>query len=134
MTRTQVVCTSAPRPVGTYSQAIAARGLIFLSGQTPRDLRGKRLTEKPFDDQVTAALDHLEEVARAAGSSLRNAVKVNVYLKDIRLAADFDRLYGRYVGTPPPARTLTQSDLPGIGVEVDAILLDLGVAGDVSAR
>ena len=124
MTRTQVVTPLAPPPVGTYSQAIKCNGFIFLAGQTPRDRNGIRIGTEPFGVQVTTTLNNLEEIAKATGSSLRLAVKVNVFLTDTRLAADFDRIYAGYVGNPPPARTLTQSNLLGCDVEVDAILLD----------
>jgi reactive intermediate/imine deaminase len=124
MTPVQVVTGSAPPPIGTYSQAIKANGFIFLAGQTPRDRTGTRLSAAPFAVQVSTTLQNLEEIAKAAGSSLRYAVKVNVFLRDTRLAADFDRIYAEYVGDPPPARTLTQSNLLNFEVEVDAILMD----------
>jgi 2-iminobutanoate/2-iminopropanoate deaminase len=120
----QVVTELAPSPVGTYSQAIKVNGLIFLAGQTPRDRAGNRLSAASFDLQVSTTLDNLEEIAKAAGSSLHHAVKINVFLKDTRFAADFDRIYAGYVGNPPPARTLTQSNLLDCDVEVDAILTD----------
>jgi 2-iminobutanoate/2-iminopropanoate deaminase len=69
-------------------------------------------------------LQDLEEIAIAAGSTLRHAVKVNVFLRDTQHAAEFNRIYAAYIGDPPPAHTLTQSNLRDCEVEVDAILVD----------
>jgi len=69
------------------------------------------------------ALDNLDAAARAAGLSLRDAVKVNAYLKDPLDAKEFDAIYSEYVTEPFPARTLVQSNLVGFDIEVDAILL-----------
>lgn len=70
-------------------------------------------------------LDNLEAAANAAGRSLKNAVKVNVFLKNPGDAKEFDAIYAQYVTDPPPARTLTQSGLVGFDIEVDAILAAL---------
>lgn len=117
---------AAPSPAGTYSQAVVAAGLVFLSGQTPRDIDGTRLGDRPFTEQVARAMANLAAVATAAGSSLDRAVKVTVYLRDPARAADFDRVYREWFGPVPPARTLVQSGLPGVDVEIDAILLEGG--------
>lgn len=113
----------APPPAGTYSIAVQAQGLVFLSGQTPRDRDNVRHGDKPFAFQARVTLDNLEASAQAAGLSLKDAVKVSVFLKNPADAKEFDEIYADYVGDPPPARTLTQSNLVGFDVEVDAILL-----------
>jgi enamine deaminase RidA (YjgF/YER057c/UK114 family) len=69
------------------------------------------------------ALDNLEAAANAAGLSLKDAVKVTVFLKNPADSKEFDAIYATYVGDPPPARTLAQSNLVGFDVEVDAVLL-----------
>lgn len=113
----------APLPAGTYSVAVQAGGLVFLSGQTPRDRNNVRHGDQPFSFQAKMALDNLEAAANAAGLSLKNAVKVGVFLKNPGDAKAFDAIYAQYVGNPPPARTLTQSGLVGFDIEVDAILI-----------
>jgi 2-iminobutanoate/2-iminopropanoate deaminase len=112
----------APQPRGSYSQAIACGNLLFLSGQTPRDLNGTRLSHLPFEDQVRKALENLKAVAEAGNSTLGSAVKVTVYLRDLANAAAFDAVYRNYVSRPWPARTLVQSSFIDFEVEVDAIL------------
>jgi 2-iminobutanoate/2-iminopropanoate deaminase len=114
---------TAPPPAGTYSLAVRAGGLIFLSGQTPRDCNNVRHGDKPFETQARMTLENLRAAAEAAGSSLNHAVKVNVFLRDPSTQAKvFDAIYKEFVGSPPPARTLTQSNLPGFDIEIDATL------------
>jgi enamine deaminase RidA (YjgF/YER057c/UK114 family) len=103
--------------------AIKAGGFVFLSGQTPRDINNVRHGDKPFSEQARMTLDNLEAAAKSAGLSLKNAVKVSVFLKNTTDAKLFDEIYASYVGYPAPARTLTQSNLMGFDIEVDAVLL-----------
>lgn len=123
---------SSPPPAGTYSVAVQSGHLVFLSGQTPRDRDNVRHGDKPFAVQARMALDNLEAAANAAGSSLRDAVKVGVFLRDMANAAEFDAIYATYVGLPPPARTLTHSGFTAFDIEVDAIL-DRGSASQTSS-
>lgn len=113
---------SAPLPAGTYSVAMQVGNLVFLSGQTPRDRANVRHGDKPFSFQARMALDNLEAAANSAGLTLRDAVKVGVFLKDMTNAQEFDVIYSTYVGVPPPARTLTQSGFTAFDIEIDAIL------------
>jgi 2-iminobutanoate/2-iminopropanoate deaminase len=113
-------------PIGAYSSAMEAGGLVFLAGQTPRDRDDVRHGDKPFAEQARMALDNLEAAANAAGLSLADAVRVGVFLRDSANAKEFDAIYREYVVEPYPARTLTQSNLPGFDIEVDAVLARRG--------
>lgn len=121
--RRSVRTPDAPPPAGTYSQAIIAGGFVFVSGQTPRLPDGTRLTGSPFDVQARQALRNLEAVARSAGSSLRHATMVTVYLRDPGNRTIFDEVYREFVGSPFPARAIVQSELFGMEVEITAVLL-----------
>lgn len=123
MTIVAVSTDQAPKPNGTYNQAVACGNLVFLSGQTPRDLEGNRLSHLKFDAQARQALDNLQAVAKASGLSLGNCVKVTVYLRDLANAREFDLIYREYVSEPCPARTLVQSSFVDFDLEVDAILV-----------
>lgn len=123
MARRAFTSDTAPQPAGSYSVAVEAGGLVFLAGQTPRDRDNVRHGDKPFAFQVRMALDNLEAAANAAGLSLKDAVRVGVFLKDPSMSKEFDAIYREYVSEPYPARTTTQSDLPGFDVEVDAVLV-----------
>lgn len=122
MTRRAYRSDRTPPPAGTYSVAVEAGGLVFLAGQTPRDRDNVRHGDKPFAVQARMALDNLEAAANAAGLSLRDAVRVGVFLRRPADAKEFDLIYREYVGDPPPARTLVQSGFEGFDIEVDAVL------------
>ncbi|MEO7360136.1 MAG: RidA family protein [Gemmatimonadaceae bacterium] len=123
MTRKAFTSDTGALPVGTYSSAVEAGGLVFLAGQTPRDRDNVRHGDKPFAFQVRMTLDNLEAAANAAGLSLKDAVRVGVFLTDQANAKEFDAIYKEYVSEPWPARTLTQSSLVGFDIEVDAVLM-----------
>lgn len=110
-------------PAGTYSIAVEANGFVFLAGQTPRDRDNVRHGDKPFAFQARMAMDNLEAAANAAGLSLKDAVRVGVFLKNPADAKEFDEIYREYVTEPYPVRALTQSTFAGFDIEVDAILV-----------
>lgn len=126
MTRKAFTSETGALPIGTYSSAVEAGGLVFLAGQTPRDRDNVRHGDKPFAFQARMTMDNLEAAANAAGLSLKDAVRVGVFLKNPADAKEFDTIYKEYVSEPWPARTLTQSNLVGFDIEVDAVLLGRG--------
>lgn len=123
MTRKAFTSDRGALPAGSYNIAVEAGGLVFLAGQTPRDRNNVRHGDKPFAFQARMTLDNLEAAANAAGLSLKDAVRVGVFLKNPADAKEFDAIYAEYVGDPLPARTLTQSNFVGFDIEVDAVLV-----------
>jgi 2-iminobutanoate/2-iminopropanoate deaminase len=111
----------APAP-GAFSQAVATGELVFLAGQAPFRPDGSKV-EGPFDDQARQTFANLAAVAEAAGTSLANAVRVGVFLRDMGNFSAMNELYREFFSEPLPARTTIQSDLPGFEIEVDAILI-----------
>lgn len=120
--RTPITIDTAPPPAGTYSQAIRANGLLFISGQTPRLPDGTRLNDQPFAVQARQTLSNLEHVAAAAGTSLAHAASVTCYLRDTDDRGTFDEIWAEFVTEPYPARAVVQSALPGFALEISAIL------------
>jgi 2-iminobutanoate/2-iminopropanoate deaminase len=120
LVKVQVRTDDAPPPGGAYSQGIRLGGFVFLSGQTPRD-RDRKIVDGSFPDQVRQAIENLAAVARAAGSSLADAVSVRVYLKDWGRFDEMDAVYRDMFPEPRPARTTIQSDLP-VEFEIEAML------------
>ncbi len=98
----------APPPVGPYSQAVAANGFLFLSGQIPLDASG-RLVEGDVAAQTEQVLKNLAAVLAAAGSSLGQVVKTTVYLKDLGDFARMNEVYARYFAAEPPARATVEA-------------------------
>ena len=121
MPREPVLSREAPPPSGGYSQAIRAGDLLFLSGQGPYCPDGTRVGET-VTEQVRQVLTNLDAVAQAAGGSLANAVRVGMYLTDMRHFDEMDAAYREFFPEPRPARTTIQSDLVGFDVEGDAVV------------
>ena len=121
MPRLPVRSDEAPPPSGGYSQGIVAGDFLFLAGQGPYDDSGNRVGST-VADQVRRVLENLDAVARAAGGSLRNAVRVGMYISDMAHFDEMDAEYRRFFSDPMPARTTIQSDLVGFDVEGDAVV------------
>jgi len=113
----------APKAIGPYSQGIAARGLLFLSGQVPLDPDTGLLLQGTVQEEVTRVMDNLKAVLEAAGSGLPRVVRTTVYLTSLEDFAAMNEVYARHFGAHSPARSTVQvSALPkGARVEIDAI-------------
>lgn len=112
----------APQPAGPYSQAVAGGGFVFLAGQGPTAPDGSRV-DGSFEEQARQTFSNLRALAEAAGGTLADAVRVGVYLRDMAHFATMNAVYEEFFPEPRPARTTIQSDLPGMEIEADAILL-----------
>jgi 2-iminobutanoate/2-iminopropanoate deaminase len=129
--RTEISTSTAAQPGGTYSQGIVAGGFLFVSGQGPFDAAGAQV-EGSFEDQATAVLANIQAIAQAAGTDLRNAVKIGAYLRDLDDFPAWDAVCAQTFTRPFPTRTTVESALVGFDVEVDAIIW-LGTAGAESS-
>lgn len=114
----------APAAIGTYSQAVRAGSLVFLSGQIPLDPTTMQLVSTEPAAQIEQVFRNLAAVAVAAGCTLQDTVKLNVYLTDLGNFALVNEIMARHFSPPYPARAaLGVLALPrGALVEVDAIL------------
>jgi reactive intermediate/imine deaminase len=115
------IADDAPTPAGPYSHAIRAGDTIYLAGQGPFDPETGEQPET-FKEQVRLTFENLERTARSAGASLADAVRIGVYLRDMSDFAAMNEVYAEMVPEPLPVRTTIQSDLPGLAVEIDAVL------------
>ncbi len=115
---------NAPAAIGTYSQAIGVRHLVFLSGQIPLDPATMEVVEGCFETRARRVFDNLKAVAEAAGGSLDDAVKITVFLTDLDNFATVNSVMEDYFTAPYPARAAVGvASLPkGVDVEADAIL------------
>jgi len=114
----------APQAIGTYSQAVRVGRTVYLSGQIPLDPETMELVEDDMEAQIRRVFDNLAAVARAAGGSLDDLVKLNVFLTDLGHFALVNQVMAQYVGQPFPARAaIGVAALPrGAGVEMDGVL------------
>ena len=124
MPRAAIETTSAPAAIGTYSQAIRAGDTLYISGQIPLVPETGDIVAGDIRAQIRQVFDNLRAVADAAGASLDNAVKINVFLVDLTNFGDVNEIMAEYLQTPYPARAAVQvSALPrGVDVEADAII------------
>ena len=125
MSRRIIATGQAPAAIGTYSQAVAAGGAIWLSGQIPLDPATMTLVTGDIEAEVRQVFGNLAAVAAAAGASLDDTVRFTVYLTDLGDFAVVNRVMEEVLNPPYPARVTVQvAALPkGARVEVDAILV-----------
>ncbi len=116
---------SAPEAIGTYSQAIRTGDTVFLSGQIPLIPETMALVEGDIRDQIHQVFRNLTAVAEAAGGSLADTVKLNVYLTDLSHFPVVNEVMAEYFQQPYPARAAVGvAALPkGAEVEMDAIMV-----------
>ncbi len=119
-----IATASAPAAIGTYSQAVKAGGTIYMSGQIGLDPATMQMVEG-FEAQTVRVFENLKAVAEAAGGSLADAVKLNIYLTDLSNFAKVNEIMAQYFQQPYPARAAVGvKELPrGAVVEADAVLV-----------
>jgi reactive intermediate/imine deaminase len=125
MTRKTIHTPKAPKAIGPYSQAVAAGGAVYLSGQIGLDPATTELVKGGIEAEARRAFANLAAVAEAAGSSLAAAVRVTIYLKDFADFATVNGIMQEFFAEPYPARvTIQAAALPrGAAIEVDCILV-----------
>lgn len=111
--------------IGTYSQAIKCHDTVYLSGQIPLHPDTMELCSDDPRAQITQVIINLAAVCEAAGGSLANIVKLNVYLTDLANFPLINELMSAYFVAPYPARAaIGVASLPrGAQVEMDAIMV-----------
>ena len=124
MSKTELHSDKAPAAIGTYSQAVRAGGLVFLSGQIPLVPATMEIVEGDFEARAQQVFENLQAVAEAAGGTLNDAVKITVFLTDLDNFATVNSVMERFFDKPFPARAAVGvAALPkGVDVEADAVL------------
>jgi reactive intermediate/imine deaminase len=124
MTREIIHTDRAPKAIGPYSQAVRAGNTVYLSGQIPLDPKTMELVSGDIEKEIRQVFDNLKAVAEAAGGSLAQAVKVNVFLTDLANFAKVNDIMAQYCSQPYPARAAVGvAQLPrGARVEVECVL------------
>jgi len=123
MPKEVVRTTAAPQPIGPYSQGIMADGFLFVSGQGAIDPTSGRLAGSDIETQTRQTLSNLKNIVEASGLTLRDVVRVSIYLKDIRDFKKMNQIYQSFFSEIPPARTTVQAVLPmpEMLIEIDAV-------------
>ncbi|MBK1641395.1 reactive intermediate/imine deaminase [Chromatium okenii] len=125
MTREVIHTELAPQAIGTYSQAVRVGDTVYLSGQIPLCAATMELVEGDMSVQIRQVLENLQAVAHAAGGSLADVVKLNVFLTDLAHFPLINQVMAEYFTAPYPARAaIGVAALPkGAAVEMDAVLV-----------
>ena len=115
----------APAAIGTYSQAIKVNNTVYLSGQIPLDPVTMQMEEGDMRAQVVRVFDNLSAVCEASGGSLKDIVKLNIFLTDLAHFAVFNEVMAEYFTQPYPARAAVGvASLPrGAQVEMDGVMV-----------
>ena len=120
--RKVVVTDAAPRPSGPYSQAIVAGGFVYVAGQGPKNPATGEMVLDSVQAETRQVLKNIAAILEAAGSSLENVVKCNVYLADRHDFAAMNEAYAEVFRADPPARTTVQAHPPAeFRVEIDCV-------------
>ena len=121
--RNAVVTEKAPKPIGPYSQAVIEGEFIFVAGQGCTNPLTGKLERGDVRSETRRTFENVRAILEAAGSSLDDVTKCNVYLRDIKDFAGMNEVYETYFDAPFPARTTIQAGaLPGdIAVEIECI-------------
>ena len=131
--RNVISTPDAPKAIGPYSQAIRARGLVFVSGQVAIDPATQQVIEGDIAAQTERVIKNLSAILSSAESSLDQVVRTTVFLKNMNDFAAMNDVYGKFFSAKPPARsTVEVSRLPkDVLVEIDVIgLTSIDEGGD----
>jgi len=125
MKKTVIYTALAPAAIGTYSQAIKVDNTVYLSGQIPLLADSMELISDQIQPQIEQVFKNLSAVASAAGGSLGDVVKLNIYLTDMADFAVVNELMANYFSEPYPARAAVGvAQLPkGSRVEMNAVMV-----------
>lgn len=119
-----IATDKAPQAIGTYSQAVKVGSTVYLSGQIPLDPKTMTMVSDDFSAQVVQVFENLTAVCEAAGGTMADIVKLNIFLTDLSHFATVNEIMSRYFEQPYPARAaIGVRELPkGSLVEMDGIM------------
>ncbi len=115
----------APAPIGPYSQAVIAHGMVYISGQIPIDQSTGNLVSGTIEEETEQVMKNLGYILDAAGSGFDKVVKSSIFIKNMGDFAKINAVYGtRFLSNPPARETVQVSELPkGVNIEISCIAL-----------
>lgn len=116
---------NAPAAIGTYSQAVKVNNTVYLSGQIPLVPDTMTVVEGGIETEIEQVFKNLTAVCEAAGGSLQDIVKLNIFLTDLSNFPTVNEIMAKHFVEPYPARAaIGVSELPkGVGVEMDGVMV-----------
>jgi len=118
--KTVINTTNAPAPIGPYSQAVAAGGFIFVSGQIALNPSTGELVLDDIKTETKQVMENIKAILTEAGIDFNNIVKTSIFLKDMQNFGQVNEVYGTYFSDHFPARETVQvAGLPkNVNVEI----------------
>lgn len=125
MSKTIIETSNAPAPIGPYSQAVLANGMLFISGQIAIDPATGNVDATSPAEEAEQVMKNLQAILTEAGMDFSNVVKTTIFLTDMSLFQSVNEVYGKYFSSDPPAReTVAVKGLPkGVNVEISMIAI-----------
>ena len=123
LSKSVIQTSDAPKAIGTYSQGIRSKNLVFTSGQIPINPKTDELIIGDFKAEVNQVLTNLDAIFKGGGSSLQSVVKLTVFLTDLSYFVQVNEVFDSFFPKDPPARSALQvSALPmNARIEIEAI-------------
>ncbi len=117
---------NAPAPIGPYSQAVAANGFLFVSGQIPSDPATGEIVSGDIKAEAKQVMENIKAILTEAGLNFSNIVKTSIFLTDMGNFAQVNEVYGTYFTDQFPARETVQvAALPkNVNVEISVIAIN----------
>ena len=123
--KTEIYSNNAPKPIGPYSQAIKHGNMIFISGQIAIDYQNNNIINKNIAKETETVMKNIKSILKESGCNFQNIVKCSIFLSDISLFDEVNKIYSKYFSHPFPAReTVEVSKLSkNVNVEISAIAI-----------
>lgn len=123
MMKEVILSSTAPEPIGPYSQAIKAGNTLYVSGQIAIDRSTGTMVTESIESETKMVMRNLGEILKSAGMDFSDIVKCSIFLKDMNNFLRVNETYGSYFAEQPPAReTVEVSRLPkDVNVEISCI-------------
>ena len=121
----EIYSNKAPEPIGPYSQCIKHGNLIFISGQIAINRETNKIISNNILDETKMVMENLKYILEKCNCSFKNVVKCSIFLSDLNLFDDVNKIYSKYFSEPYPAReTVEVSKLPkNVNLEISAIAI-----------
>jgi 2-iminobutanoate/2-iminopropanoate deaminase len=117
-----VLSTKAPKPIGPYSQGVAADKFLFISGQLPIDPKQGKITAEDIASQTKQVMENIKAILEAAGYTMKDVVSTVAYLSSMKMFDQFNAQYAKFFEGEFPARATVGCELKaGALVEVSAV-------------
>ena len=124
MSKSIIQTDNAPQAIGTYSQAVKAGTTVYLSGQIPLVAESMEMVSEDFEKQARQVFENVKAVCEAAGGSMNDVVKLNIYMLDLSHFAKVNEIMSSYFTQPYPARAaIGVAAVPkGAQIEIDGVM------------